>query len=326
MTIDIIIPNWNGRVWLGECIRSLAAQTFRDFNIIVVDNHSQDDSVAYLGEQFPSVTVLALAENKGFAGSINAGLRAGQAPYVCWFNNDVVAAPDFLENLLGALRAREGEGFALAAARVCVHDRPELLNSAGIFIGPDGYGRERGFLRLDASPYDKPCEIFGPAGAAALFRRVVFHRVGFLDESFFMYGDEDDISFRAQLAGFRCLYVPAARATHRISATANRIKPDATRMACRNQLTVILKNMPGLLLLTHFPLIIVGSLYQMVKFARLGLLCPAWQGKREALQRLPLTWRLRRAAQSLRTISLRHFRRQLRLGRIRPRFLDQSAL
>jgi GT2 family glycosyltransferase len=323
--IDIIVPNWNGRNWLEPCLTSLLNQTFRDFRIILVDNASTDGSVEYVNTRFPSVEVVELQKNTGFAGGINAGIMCSSAPYICWFNNDAEAAPDFLEKLLLSLQPLEPEGFAMAAPRITLRDRPNTLNSAGIFIGPDGLARERGFLRPDTNPYDKPVEVFGPAGAAAFFKREVFERVGVLDEDYFMYGDEDDISYRAQLAGYRCLYVPEAQAMHAVSGSAATIRPRAVHLACCNSLLTIFKNMPAPLLLLYLPLIIAGQFYQLIKFGRRGMWRSAIAGKLEALRLLPKNVHKRRAAQRLRKISLRHFHKQLGLSRNLPSFLEKAV-
>ncbi|NWJ47848.1 MAG: glycosyltransferase family 2 protein [Chloroflexi bacterium] len=320
--VEIIIPNWNGRELLRACLDSLRAQTYPDFKIIVVDNASSDGSVEFLQRHYPEVELLELPENRGFAGGINAGIRAGTAPYLCWFNNDAEAAPDFLEKLLNELIKVEGKGFGFAAPRICLHSDHNTLNSAGIFIGQDGIARERGFLRPNAAPYDQPQEVFGPAGAAALFRRELFERTGLLDEDYFMYGDEDDLSYRAQLLGYRCLYVPGAVAYHQVSASSRKVRPQTAQRASRNSLTTILKNMPLPLVLAYSPAIITGQFYQLARFGQQGVFIPALMGKLDAMRLLAQTLKKRHIVQKTRLISLTDFRARLKLGRNLPRFLE----
>jgi GT2 family glycosyltransferase len=323
--VDIIIPNWNGREWLGSCLTSLQQQTFRDFQIIVVDNGSTDGSAEFIRAEFSEVKLVALSENRGFTGGINAGVRAGSAEYVCWFNNDAEADPDFLDQLLSALKANQPNGFGMAAARVLFQANPDLINSVGIFVGPDGIGRDRGFQSPDGSPFDQSTELFGPGGVAALYRRAIFDEIGLLDEDFFLYSEEIDLNYRAQLAGYRCLYVPAARVVHRGSATARRVSTKAAYLASRNGLLAIIKNLPGSVLFRLLPWIIAGQLYQLVLFARQGKFIPALQGKLEVFKLLPSTLEKRRFIQQQRKITVNQFRQQMALGRTIPRLLQRLS-
>lgn len=320
--IDVIIPNWNGREWLGNCLDSLGKQSFQDFEIIVVDNGSTDGSVEFIRTAYPQVKLLALPENTGFTGGINAGVRAGSAEYICWFNNDAEAEPDFLKNLVEGLAKRQDEGFAMAAPRVTFQANPGLINSVGQFIGPDGIGRDRGFRQPDGPAFDTGLEIFGPAGVAALYRREIFNKIGLLDETFFLYSEDVDFNYRAQLAGYRCIYVPLARVAHRGSATARTISPKATRLASRNGLLAIVKNVPGRVLIKMLPWIVAGQLYQLVLFARQGQLGGALQGKLDLIELLPLTLEHRKSIQTRRKLTPRQFEQQMKQGRNTPRLLQ----
>ena len=319
--IDVIIPNWNGQQWLGSCLESLQKQSFRDFQIIVVDNGSSDGSAEFVRANFPNVQLLALPTNTGFTGGINAGIRAGSADYICWFNNDAEAAPDFLTHLLQALQVREADGFGMAAARVLFYAQPDIINSAGGFVGPDGVGRDRGYRQTDGPAFDQECELFGPAGVAALYRREIFDKIGLLDDDFFLYSEEIDFNYRAQLAGYRCWYVPTARVLHRGSATTRRISAKATRLASRNGLLALIKNIPSPLIFKLLPWIMVGQLYQLVLFARQGNFGPALQGKLEVIKLLPATLAKRRYIQAQRQISVAQFEQRMKLGRTTPRLL-----
>lgn len=319
--VDIIIPNWNGRALLEPCLRSLEAQTSRDFKIIVVDNGSTDGSVELIQAEFAEVQLVKLDQNQGFSGAINAGLRAGSSEYVCWFNNDAEADPAFLEALLEALKAGESEGFAMAAARVVFHSSPHIINSAGLFVGPDGVGRDRGYQQKDGAFFDKAVEVFGPAGVAALYRREIFEQVGELDEDFFLYSEDLDLNYRAQLAGYRCLYVPGARVRHHGSATAGKISQKTAYLASRNGLLAIIKNWPITLFWRNLPWIFIGQIYQLILFARHGRLIPAVQGKFAAIKLLPATMAKRKIIQKQRRVTIAHFSRQLKLGRTTPRLI-----
>jgi len=322
--VEVIIPNWNGSYWLKACLLSLQAQTFKDFQVTVVDNGSTDDSVEYVRNNFPNVVIIQLQENLGFPAGINAGIQVSQATYVCWLNNDTEVAPDFLEQLVTAVEAHPpSECYAMAAARVLFMATPDTINSAGIFIGADGLGRDRGYQQKDGAFFDWTGEVFGPAGVAALYRRTLFDEIGWLDEDFFLYSEDIDLNYRAQLAGYRCLYVPQARVYHQGSASARTISRRAARLASRNGLVALLKNLPSRVLLRQLPWIVIGQIYQLVLFARQGNLIAALAGKGDFCLVLPATLAKRSKIQLQRRIGVAQFSGQLRLGRTTPRLVQK---
>jgi GT2 family glycosyltransferase len=318
--VDVIIPNWNGKEWLGACLDSLLAQIFTDFEIIIVDNGSNDNSIEFIHQNYSQVRLIALPENTGFSGAINRGTEASNSPYICWFNNDAIAEPDFLFNLLSSLKAKETEGFKLAAAKVTFLNQPTIIDSAGMFVRADGIGRGRGYKQVDKTLYNVESEIFGVGGVAALFNRKLFDEIGSLDEDFFLYSEDLDLNYRAQLAGHRCLYVPSAKARHVVSGSSRKIEAKAVRYANRNAVLAIIKNIPLTLLILHFPAIITGQIYQIVLYARRNQLKAALLGKLDVIKVLPVMLAKRKIIQKNRKISLSQFSHQMRLGRNQPRF------
>ena len=141
-TIDIIIPNYNGATLLPACLDALAAQTRRDWRILIVDDASTDDSLAMLRQRYPAIAVLALPQNGGFVRTVNAGLAQTSAPLVILLNNDTVPDERFVEQLAGALE--RFPAYAFAAAKLRLFDRPGHLHSAGDGYGWDGVPFSRG--------------------------------------------------------------------------------------------------------------------------------------------------------------------------------------
>src|SRR5438067_8759076 len=119
---SVIVPNWNGRRWIAECLASLTAQTYRDLELLVVDGGSRDGSPELVAERFPSVRLLRLPENRGFAGNVNAGIRAASGEWIVLFNNDARAQPELVCELVSGLQDRPGAG--AATAKVLYEDRP----------------------------------------------------------------------------------------------------------------------------------------------------------------------------------------------------------
>jgi GT2 family glycosyltransferase len=236
-------------------------QTYTDFEIIVVDNGSTDDSVAFVKEQFPTVRLLCLEKNLGFAAGNNAGIRASKAPFVATLNNDTRVEPGWLAALVSAIQSRPQVG--MCASKMLFYDRPQMINSAGICLDRAGiaWDRHGGRLTIRVSEADQePTEIFGASAGAALYRRTMLDEVGLFDEDFFAYLEDVDLAWRARLAGWRCLYIPSAVVYHRHSATAIEGSPFKSRLLGRNKVWIILKNYPWPALLFFLPLIVAYDL------------------------------------------------------------------
>ena len=167
--VSVVIPNWNGRRWLPDCLRSLAAQTRSPDEVIVVDNGSGDGSLAYLHDEHPDVRVLAQGRNTGFACAANRGIEAASGELVALINTDVVLAPDWLERMATALSARPGA--ASAACKMLSLGDPGVVYDAGDVLRRDGACEQRGRFGRDDGRFDAPGEVFGACAGAALYRR-----------------------------------------------------------------------------------------------------------------------------------------------------------
>ncbi len=249
---SVVIPNWNGAHHLPACLEALRAQTCSDLEVILVDNASTDDSVALVAERYPEVRLLVLERNRGLTGGNNAGFRAARGDILISLNNDTQADPRFVEALVTALQAHPEAG--MAAAKIRLFDRRDLLHSAGDGYGIDGLPFNRGVWQRDEGQFDEAGWIFGGCGGAVAYRRAMLDDVGLFDESFFMYCEDVDLNWRAQLAGWPCWYTPQAVVYHKLSATGG--GPLASFYTGRNTLWVIAKNYPGTLLRTYWPHIV----------------------------------------------------------------------
>ncbi|MGI6368899.1 MAG: glycosyltransferase family 2 protein [Anaerolineae bacterium] len=242
---SVIIPNWNGLGLLRPCLDSLARQTLSPLTgaseVIVVDNGSADDSVAVLRREYPWVRVLALAENRGYAGGCNAGMAAARGEVLVLLNNDTEAEPDWLALLVEALERHPEAG--IAASRMMLFDRRDTLHSAGDLMRVDGTGDSRGVWQPYGPPWDQPAWVFGGCGGAMAVRRSVIDQIGAFEERFFMYCEDVDLNWRAQLAGWKARYVPEAVVYHHLSATGGGAL--ASYYVGRNLLWVIARNYPA---------------------------------------------------------------------------------
>jgi GT2 family glycosyltransferase len=241
--VSVVIVNWNGKHLLGECLDSLLAQQVNGLEIIVVDNGSQDGSVAYVQESYQVVKVVALPDNRGFAGGNNAGLRIASGKYIALLNNDTRVHPEWLASLLKDAEsgpARTG----MWACKILSYDDPAVIDNVGLLLYPDGLGRGKGRLETDHGQYDQREEALFPSGCAGLYRKEVLDEIGMFDEEFFAYADDVDLGLRARLAGWGCVYVPAARVYHKYSSSSSAHSPFKAFLVERNRIWVLLKYYP----------------------------------------------------------------------------------
>lgn len=276
--VDVIIPSYEGRHHLERCLPSLERQSHPDVRVIVVDNGSRDDTAAWIAEHHPGVDCVGLPENRGFSAAVNAGVRAGSAPFVALLNNDTVADVHWVEALVRALREDPVAG--IATSRIMSLADASLMDNAGDGFGRKGISYPIGYREPDLGQYRTRRRVFGACGAACLFRREVFARVGWFDEDFFAYHEDADLSFRAQLAGVACLYVPDAVVEHAGSATSGgRINPFTVYLSTRNNLHVLIKNLPAGLFVQYFPWLLWGQAYWFLKMAvKEGMWAPWFTG------------------------------------------------
>lgn len=245
--ISVVIPNWNGADELPACLDALRAQS-QQHQIIVVDNGSTDSSKEVLYGRYLDVTVIPLPLNTGFAGGVNAGLRyaatAGHE-YTALLNNDAVADKNWLKNLVEAIEADPRAGIVTAKM---LNDTGEYLDSTGDIYSIWGLPYPRGRREADTGKYDEQREVFGASGGASLYRHKMLAEIGLFDEDFFAYYEDVDISFRAQLAGWKVLYEPSAKVHHHIGATSAKVKGFSTYQTMKNLPWLAIKNVPrGLL-------------------------------------------------------------------------------
>lgn len=254
--LSVIIPNYNGMSLLPGLMAALAAQRFTDFEILVVDDASTDQSVAWLEEHYPPVRVLVNRRNEGFVASCNAGAAAARGRVLVLLNSDTEPDPGWTEALALAICRSPKTG--MFASKLLLHDQRDTLHAAGDLVGVDGIPRNRGVWEKDRGQYDAVTQVFGGCGGAVAYRREVWEALGGFDESFWMYVEDADFAFRARLLGVEAQFVPDARVYHRLNATGG--GPLASYYVGRNTIWLIAKNMPRHLLRRHFAAVLGGQL------------------------------------------------------------------
>ena len=243
MKIAVIIPNWNGERALPACLDSLVAQT-QPATIIVVDNGSSDGSVDLVRNKYPQVELVALPKNKGFTGGVNAGIKRFielGSKYVALLNNDAVADKSWLKNLVSFLEANPKAGIATSKI---LDQKGRHLDSTGDLYTIWGLPYPRGRGEVNTKEYDSDTWVFGASGAASIYRIKMLQEIGLFDEDFFAYYEDVDLSFRAQLAGWKIAYVPKALVYHQIGATSRRMQGFTTYQTIKNLPWLFWKNVP----------------------------------------------------------------------------------
>ncbi len=269
--VSVIIPNYNGKRFLETCLTALLQQTYpaEYLEIILVDDASTDDSVAYVRAHFPGVRVLVLERNSGLAAACNRGAAQARGEIIALLNNDTEVEPNWVEALVDALARHPWAG--AAASKMLLFDRRNVLHSAGDIMGIDGIPRNRGVWEEDRGQYDEQRVVFGGCGGAVAYRREVWEALGGFDEDLFMYLEDVDLAWRMQLQGWGTVFAPEARVYHHLSATGG--GPLASYYTGRNTIWVIAKNIPGPLLRRYWRHIL-GAQWRIA-----GDALRAWRGE-----------------------------------------------
>lgn len=217
--LAVILVNWNGREITLDALRSLYGVEYPGLNIIVVDNASEDGSVEAIAREFPHVDLLRMGKNLRFAGGNNAGITRALsegAELVMLLNNDTTVDPEFARYLVSRLEADPRCG--AVAPKIYYYGEPDRLWFAGGAISFwTGTMRHVGIRETDHGQHDSPRHIEYASGCCILVRADVISRVGLLDESYFIYGEDADWSMRIRRAGFDIWYEPRAKVWHKVS-------------------------------------------------------------------------------------------------------------
>lgn len=266
--VSVIIPNFNGMAYLDGVLSGLECQTVRNFEVILVDNGSSDGSCAFVASSYPWVHMIELPENFGFCKAVNEGIKASRAPYVLLLNNDIEVTPDFIEEMLAAIR-RHKKAFSCAARMIQFHDR-DRLDDAGNYYCALGWAYARGKGK-DIHTCEKEEKIFASCAGAAIYRRKIFEKIGYFDEEHFAYLEDMDVGYRARINGYENWYAPKAMVYHVGSGTSgSRYNHFKTRYSSRNNVYLIYKNMPLLQIILNLPFLIVGFGTKLLFFTLKG--------------------------------------------------------
>lgn len=247
--VAVTILTYNSADHVGACVDSVLAQTTRDIDLIVVDNASDDDTVDRATRKHPNIPIVRQTRNLGFARAHNEAIGRADADYYLALNPDCRLAPDYVERLLSALGRHADAGYAVGKIRMATPSEPPRFYTAGHLQREDGTVLNRGYDQIDCGQHDREEFVWGANGAAALCSMEMLERIKTpsghaFGEMFFLYGVDVDLDYRARRAGYRCLYVPDAFATHAGAASGGVTSRRLRRLYFRDMNLVHLKNVP----------------------------------------------------------------------------------
>ena len=326
--VSIIILNWNGGKYLPRCLEAVKAQTYPDYEVLVVDNGSKDGSADGIEESWEKVRAIRLDQNIGFAAGNNLGARQARGRWLATLNNDAYPAPGWLENLVRAAESAEKTGngsFAFFASRMILADDKARIDGTGDILNASGLAWHRDHNRPAGQAHMERGEVFSACAAAALYRREDFLNAGGFDERFFSHHEDVDLGFRLRLRGFRCLYVPSAEVAHVGSASFGLESDFTVYQVHRNLVWSYFSNMPGFLFWKYLPAHILANLVFLVFYTLRGQGKSIWRAKWDALLGLPEALRKRRVVQGTKKVEDREIDRLIDHGLLSPYLLGKRA-
>lgn len=265
--ITVVIPNYNNRKLLSDLLTSLKLIEI-PFKIIIIDNSSTDDSVSFIKNNFPEITLIENKTNKGFAYAVNQGIKLSNTDYVLLLNNDTIVTSNCFNNLIKTIEL-DSSIFSVSSKMIQYHNK-DLIDDAGDEYNILGWSKKRGYNH-NITGYNEDSEVFSACAGAALYRREIFSEIGFFDEDFESYIEDIDISFRARLHGYKIYYSSDAIVYHYGSATSgSRHNAFKVKISARNNIYLIYKNMATWMKIINFIFIMIGILIKYLYFLKKG--------------------------------------------------------
>lgn len=273
--VTIVIPNYNGKRLLENCLKTLEQQTYKEFKVLVIDNGSKDGSAEVSSENL-DLEIVSLKENLGFCGAVNLGIQKTKTPYLILLNNDTEADRHFVEKLLAGIK--KSERIFSCGAQMIDFKNHEILDNAGDLYTAMGWAVARGKGKKCAD-FEQAVRVFSCCAGAAIYRMDILEKIDGLDEQHFAYLEDVDLGYRARIDGFENWYTPEAKVYHVGSATTGtRYNEKKVFLAARNTIFVIYKNMPLLQLILNFPFILFGMIVKTLFFVKKGFVKEYWSG------------------------------------------------
>jgi GT2 family glycosyltransferase len=319
--LSIVIVYWNSAKYLPRCLDCISQQTFRDFEVIIIDNGSLDEGTKGIEQIYPELKLRLerLSSNRGFAAANNLAAGLARGKWLVLLNADAFPNGDWLEKLIEATKAYPD--VASFSSRQLQATHPKFLDGAGDAYHVSGFAWRLG-LGYPADRYGlKAAELFSPCAAAAMYRREAFIEAGGFDEDFFSYYEDVDLGFRLQLQNYPCMYIPQAVVQHIGSATFGIRSDFAFYYSHRNLIWTFVQNMPSALLWRYLPAHLIANLVYVIYYTLRGRGKVLWKAKWDALRGLPKALKKRRQIQKTKRVSNTDLLCMMERGAFKPYLL-----
>ena len=321
--VTVVILNWNGGVYIGDCLKNIFKQDYSGYSVVTVDNGSSDGSLELVRNAFPQVEAIALHKNLGFARGNNIAIRSTSTKYVALLNNDAMPDAKWLSYLVDALENHPEAG--LAASKMLFYHKPDQIDRAGDVYTTAGTALLRG-RKERSNTYNEKEYVFGACAGAALYRTEMLKNIGLFDEDFFLLYEDVDLSFRAQLMGYKCIYVPDAVVYHVGSGSIGDDTPTSVYYSHRNLEWVYIKNMPDSLIKKTIVSHLVYVLAALIFFAAKGRGGVYLKAKLDALKGIRNVLKKRREIQKNKKVLDEHIWNLLEKEKLIPRLTRRLRL
>jgi GT2 family glycosyltransferase len=248
--VAIVILNWNGRKYLEQFLPSVIQSDYSNLEIVIADNGSTDDSIAYIKEHFPFIRLIQFPENFGFAKGYNEALKQIKAEYFVLLNSDVETTRNWINPVIQLMQADASIG--VCQPKILMYSNRsqfEYAGGAGGWLDYLGYPFARGrvfdICEQDTGQYDETAPVFWASGAAMFVRAHLYNQLNGLDEYFFAHQEEIDFCWRIQLAGYKVYSCPASVVYHVGGGTLPKGNAIKVFLNFRNNLVMLAKNLPA---------------------------------------------------------------------------------
>jgi GT2 family glycosyltransferase len=299
--VSVVIVVYESGPTLAECLAALRAQTFDDYEVLLIDNASSDRTAQAATKADPAIRLIENTENLGFAAAVNQGARAAKGRWLALLNPDAFAEPDWLARLTASTEANPG--VQCFTSRQLMAEDPSRLDGLGDVMALAGFPFRGGYTHPDPGPLD-PGWVFSACGGAMMIARDLFLRLGGFDERLFCYCEDVDLGYRLRLVGEPTLLVPDAVVRHVGSAsTGGRRSEFAVFHGTRNRFWVFVKDTPPVLFWLTLPLHVLATLVLFARHATQGELATPVRGLASGVRNLRVALEARREAQATRTVS-----------------------
>lgn len=303
--VSIVITNYNGEEHLEECLNSLKEIEYINYEVILLDNASHDNSIELARDIYPEIRIVSLDKNYGFAGGTNKGAENAKGEFVVFLNNDTKVEKKWLIELVNAAKTYGEDN--IYSSKVLFYDPPHNINTIGGIITPMGNGLDIHFLKPDLDKYNKMGYVGSPSGCSMLIKKSIFEEMGGFDKDYFAYLEDVDFGWRCWLRGYKTYYIPTSIVYHKYGATGGkRESPFRVFNTQKNRLSNIIKNfsikniIKALLISLGFDII---RLFSFLSNKNFELIKAIFRGNYHFLKNIPELIKKRKQIQNNRKIS-----------------------